>query len=185
MPNCEEHCEHTLKRYGVEGRDIHTWIDEPSKLYGASHREVRHDTEAREMVKKIFGEKYGENLAENIFLDHMLLDLETKNKEDALAYEVILEKERLKIKRKQLRERAKLQLDRYEKLSPKQLLKWWKYWIAFSITGSRTNFKNFNKRMKSLKNNVDFQIMTEMLKKYNMLPQVIPPKKKGETVTFK
>lgn len=73
MPNVEEHCKSTLKRYGVEGRDIHQWLDEPSRKYAGGHREFRHDTETIRLVGKIFGKKYG-SLAENIALDHIMLD---------------------------------------------------------------------------------------------------------------
>jgi len=37
MPNHEEHCLHSLKRYGVRGDDVHTWMDEPSFTMGPSH----------------------------------------------------------------------------------------------------------------------------------------------------
>lgn len=39
MPNNEEHCQHSLKRYGTRGNDIHTWIDEPSRMYMGFHIE--------------------------------------------------------------------------------------------------------------------------------------------------
>ena len=76
MPNLEEHCKRTLKRYGVEGRDIHKWLDKPSRKYTGSHREFRHDSDAIRLVGNLFGEKYGRTLAENIALDHIMLDHE-------------------------------------------------------------------------------------------------------------
>ncbi len=75
MPNVEEHCRSTLKRYGMEGRDIHQWLDEPSRKFAGGHREFRHDTETIRLVGKIFGQQYG-SLAENIALDHIMLDHE-------------------------------------------------------------------------------------------------------------
>lgn len=74
MPSLEEHCKRTLKRYGVEGRDIHQWLDEPSRKYAGVHRQFRHDTETIRLVGEIFGKKYGKSLAENIALDHIMLD---------------------------------------------------------------------------------------------------------------
>ena len=74
MPSLEEHCEMTLKRYGVEGRDIHTWLDEPSREYAASHRQFRHDSETVKLVGELFGKTYGASLAENIALDHIMVD---------------------------------------------------------------------------------------------------------------
>jgi hypothetical protein len=80
MPNHEEHCLHSLKRYGVRGDDIHTWIDEPSYLFGSSHRDERHDPK-RDMpiVIRMFGQKYGYDVAWHIFLDHVLLDRQESN----------------------------------------------------------------------------------------------------------
>ena len=80
MPNLEEHCKGTLKRYGVEGRDIHEWLDKPSRKYGGAHRQFRHDTETIRLVGGIFGKKYGKSLAENIALDHIMLDHEEEIK---------------------------------------------------------------------------------------------------------
>jgi len=80
MPNLEEHCKRTLKRYGVEGRDIHEWLDEPSRKYAGAHRQFRHDTETIRLVGEIFGKKYGKSLAENIALDHIMLDHEEEIK---------------------------------------------------------------------------------------------------------
>ncbi len=80
MPNLEEHCRHSLKSYGVEGRDIHSWLDDPSREYAGSHRQFRHDTETVRLVGEIFGKTYGKNLAENIALDHIMVDHEEEIK---------------------------------------------------------------------------------------------------------
>jgi hypothetical protein len=74
MPNLEEHCKHTFERYDVEGRDIHQWLDEPSRKYAGRHREFRHDSETVKLAGDLFGKKYGRTLAENIVLDHIMLD---------------------------------------------------------------------------------------------------------------
>jgi hypothetical protein len=74
MPNLEEHCKHTFKTYGVEGREIHQWLDNPSRKYAGRHREFRHDSETVKLVGDVFGKKYGRTLAENIALDHIMLD---------------------------------------------------------------------------------------------------------------
>ncbi len=74
MPNLEEHCTNTLKRYGKEGREIHRWLDEPSRKYTGNHRQFRHDTKTIKLAGKIFGEIFGQQMAENIALDHIMLD---------------------------------------------------------------------------------------------------------------
>ncbi len=80
MPSHEEHCAHSLKRYGVRGDDIHSWIDEPSQILGGSHRSERHDISSMETAIEMFGSKYGDNKVRQIFLDHLFLDSkEAKN----------------------------------------------------------------------------------------------------------
>lgn len=74
MPSHEEHCQHALKRYGVRGDDIHQYLDEPCRFVGQGHREFRHDSNTLKLVGQIFGKKYGRELAENIALDHIMLD---------------------------------------------------------------------------------------------------------------
>ena len=81
MPNHEEHCRHTKKLYGVRADDVHTWMDAPSAIYGSSHRWTRHDLA---LVPKKFLDKYGEELAKQIMLDHILLD---RNSEPAIRLE--------------------------------------------------------------------------------------------------
>lgn len=80
MPSHEEHCQHTLKRYGVRGDDIHKYLDEPCKVAGQGHREFRHDSNTVKLVGQIFEKKYGRELAENIALDHIMLDHKEKIK---------------------------------------------------------------------------------------------------------
>jgi len=74
MPDHEEHCQHSLQRYGVRADDIHSFLDEPSKEFGPAHREFRHDSETVELVGEMFGAKYGCEVAENVALDHIMLD---------------------------------------------------------------------------------------------------------------
>jgi len=71
MPDHSEHCKRTRELYGVDGAEIHRWMDEPSQLYGSSHRWTRHDLS---LIPKKFIDKYGEELAKQIMLDHILLD---------------------------------------------------------------------------------------------------------------
>lgn len=98
MPNLEEHCEHSLKRYGVDGRDIHQWLDESCRTYAQGHRQFRHDTETIKFVGKKFGEKYGRQLAENIALDHIMLDhreaIQRRNEEKQEIYRGFTDEER-------------------------------------------------------------------------------------------
>jgi len=74
LPSYEEHCQHTLKHYGVRGDDIHKYLDEPCRVAGQGHRQFRHDSETVKLVGQVFGKKYGRELAENIALDHIMLD---------------------------------------------------------------------------------------------------------------
>lgn len=80
IPQHEEHCQHSLKRYGIRGDDIHSYIDEPSKSYSQSHRQYRHDSNTVKLVGEMFGRKYGRELAENIALDHIMADHEEEVK---------------------------------------------------------------------------------------------------------
>ena len=80
MPNHEEHCLHSEKRYGVRGDEIHAWIDEPSKVSGGTHREYRHNLNSLQTAIQIFGKSYGAEMVENIFLDHLRADSEEKRK---------------------------------------------------------------------------------------------------------
>jgi hypothetical protein len=87
MPNLYEHCKKTFAKYGVEGQDIHGWIDDPSRTYVAAHRQFRHDTETIRLVGELFGNKYGKSLAENITLDHIMLDHKTPRKKRRISGE--------------------------------------------------------------------------------------------------
>ena len=79
MPDHEEHCRHSEQRYGVRGDDIHWWIDELSGPLGSSHREFRHNAyRDLPMVYRIFGQKYGNDIAREIFLDHITLDVKER-----------------------------------------------------------------------------------------------------------
>lgn len=84
MPSLEEHCQHSLKMYGVRADDVHMWLDEPCRAYGPKHRQFRHDEETVGLCGEIFSKKYSkefslptdktETLIENIALDHIMLD---------------------------------------------------------------------------------------------------------------
>ena len=80
MPDHEEHCLHSEKRYGIRGDDIHQWIDEPSQIAGSSHRNYRHDLESMPIAIEAFGKIYGAEMVENIFLDHLKADSEESRK---------------------------------------------------------------------------------------------------------
>ena len=77
IPNHEEHCEHSFKRYGIRGDDIHTWIDEPSQVAGPRHRSFRHNLSTLPIIIKIFGKMYDDKIVENIFFDHIVADNES------------------------------------------------------------------------------------------------------------
>jgi hypothetical protein len=80
MPDHEEHCLHSEKRYGVRGDEIHAWIDEPSQVSGGTHREYRHNLSSLQTAIQLFGKLYGADMVENIFLDHLKADSEEKRK---------------------------------------------------------------------------------------------------------
>lgn len=77
MPNHEEHCEESLRRYDKSFAELHKWMDEPSAILGQKHRKYRHDPNTTPIVaRKLFGEN-----ADNACLDHIRLDeLETRRK---------------------------------------------------------------------------------------------------------
>jgi ribosomal protein S27AE len=77
MPNREEHCEESLRRYDKSFAELHKWMDEPSAILGQKHRKYRHDPNTTPIVaRKLFGEN-----ADNACLDHIRLDeLETRRK---------------------------------------------------------------------------------------------------------
>ena len=70
MPNNEEHCADSLKRYGKSFSELHTWMDEPCLILGSQHRIYRHDPCVTPIeAKAIFGD-----LADHVCLDHIRLD---------------------------------------------------------------------------------------------------------------
>lgn len=88
MKTCEEHCEHTRKRYGISGREIHEWMDSPVKVVGALHRKFRHDIKKDlPAAHAIFDRYYGPTMVENIFLDHLIADSPKKNRKEAFKDE--------------------------------------------------------------------------------------------------
>lgn len=153
MPNLEEHCVRCLKRYGAEGREIHSWLDEPSKAYAGSHRQFRHDTETVKLAGELFGKNYGKNIAENIALDHIMADHEEEIKKrnmtvlvnlqeqkdvktiDRIDRNVELEKLKQQEKRKQLRKELKLEL-KYSNQTPYERLNWY-WWYRYITTLSK------------------------------------------------
>lgn len=72
MSSNRKHSDRSRRRYGYGGEDVHRWMDEPFRLYGSSHRKVRHEPDQE--IPKVFLEKYGEELARNLMLDHILYD---------------------------------------------------------------------------------------------------------------
>lgn len=80
MPEHEEHCLHSEKRYGIRGDEIHSWMDEPSSIAGVGHRQFRHGIEDLPTAIQMFGRIYGEEMVENIFLDHLKADSEENRK---------------------------------------------------------------------------------------------------------
>jgi hypothetical protein len=70
MPNHEEHCEESRRRYGKSFSELHRWMDEPSLMLGTDHRMYRHDPYKTPLeARRIFGEN-----ADHACLDHIRLD---------------------------------------------------------------------------------------------------------------
>jgi hypothetical protein len=57
------------------GKRIHDWIDKPVSVLGVNHRVERHGIDSLPIVVKLFGGIYGDELAKNIFLDHLVADV--------------------------------------------------------------------------------------------------------------
>ena len=87
MPGNEEHSNDTLKRLGVRASDLHEWMDEPSKLYGSSHRMYRHDPDCPPEWALM---KYGLELSQKIMRAHIELD-------HRFSGEVYVKKDRLTV----------------------------------------------------------------------------------------
>lgn len=117
MPNLEEHCKHSLKRYDIEGRDIHIWLDEPSQHYAGLHREFRHDEKAMILVGKTFGKMYGEEKAQAIALDHIMADHEESIKKRSEKNGVALSETKTYYEEKPKYEKKKEELRRELRLS--------------------------------------------------------------------
>jgi len=70
MPNHEEHCQASLRKYDKRFDELHSWMDGPSEILGKKHRMYRHDPEVTpKEAKKLFGEN-----ADNACLDYITLD---------------------------------------------------------------------------------------------------------------
>jgi hypothetical protein len=70
MPNHEEHCEESRRRYGKSFSELHRWMDEPSVILGKDHRMHRHNPRKTPLeARQIFGEN-----ADHACLDHIRLD---------------------------------------------------------------------------------------------------------------
>lgn len=74
MPNNEEHAQHSYQRYGLYAEDLHQWMDEPSRLYGPSHRWVRHQNNDVRNPPQIYVDEYGLERTRDVMMDHILLD---------------------------------------------------------------------------------------------------------------
>ena len=125
MPNLEEHCKHSLKRYKIEGKEIHIWLDEPCRIFAGSHRQFRHDTETIMLAGNIFDKKYGRVITENIALDHITMDhradIEKRNIRNAKSLEEQkgseAEKKEFLEKKRELRKELKEEL-KHRRLKP-------------------------------------------------------------------
>jgi len=57
-------------------------MDEPSSVAGGSHRDFRHELGSLPAAIQIFGGKYGADMVENIFLDHLKADSEENRRRE-------------------------------------------------------------------------------------------------------
>lgn len=62
IPSHEEHCQNTLKKFGVRGDDIHKYMDELCTVFGREHRQFRHKAE----TVKLIGEFLETNMEGNL-----------------------------------------------------------------------------------------------------------------------
>jgi len=77
MVDNKKHCQSCLQKYGIDGKDIHDWMDEPSYVYREKHRHFRHNL--KQEIPICFINKYGKELSRNVILDHIILDSKIKN----------------------------------------------------------------------------------------------------------
>ena len=87
MPNCQEHCADSQKKYNYDFEELHIWMDEPSRIAGGKHGSFRHELfKTPEEAEKIFWEKTPERFRpyiKNAVLDHIMLDsLDSSGKQD-------------------------------------------------------------------------------------------------------
>ncbi|MCJ7633640.1 hypothetical protein MUP77_14780 [Candidatus Bathyarchaeota archaeon] len=71
---------HTKEIYGVEAVELHQWLDEPVKLLGPHHRDLRHDRLTLKNIPQKFIRELGERLAQDVIVDHFLLDKKPREK---------------------------------------------------------------------------------------------------------
>lgn len=103
MPNLREHCKHSESLYGVDGRDLHQWIDAPVLIEGPKHRKYRHAPDIE--IPKKFIDEYGSEMARNILIDHIILDkieAGAMKKELELVQTHLMSKTELKFKKGKL-----------------------------------------------------------------------------------
>lgn len=127
MPNNEEHARHSYDRYGLHAEDLHRWMDEPHKLYGSSHRWVRHQNDDVKNPPKWAIDKYGLERTRDVMMDHILLDRDTTERgrvERERAYEYTVN-----IDTEAQRARAK---PSYPSPSDKTI-KWFILWLGYSL----------------------------------------------------
>lgn len=57
MPDIRVHCYYSKKRTGKTFKELHDWMDEPHKILGIEHRDVRHTLRDIPKVKDLFGKE--------------------------------------------------------------------------------------------------------------------------------
>ena len=72
IPSNEEHAQHTYRLYGFYGRELHRWIDIPSRTHGGMHRRFRHNARKPPCFSSIA--KYGYDMARKLQIAHLRLD---------------------------------------------------------------------------------------------------------------
>jgi hypothetical protein len=78
MPNNEEHCADSYRRYGYRFKEIHRWMDEPCTIVGKSHRKFRHDPNSTpKKAEQIFWNEVPSQYRQfirDVVLDHIRID---------------------------------------------------------------------------------------------------------------
>ena len=91
MAKFEVHCDDCLQKLGKPFPEVHKWLDACYRPgMGLEHRDIRHNLEGIEEIRKMFGDEAVEAAKLHIFLDWAYDPIIPKNKEDAALHRLAL-----------------------------------------------------------------------------------------------